>query len=606
MNFIDIFGNERISYRNSLSLKKNFEENSDKLYKNNEYVVVWYKKISNKNNDGKKLVEIVFVNISTKKPSNFQISINLSINYLHKIKIGSIWINGSSKEFFKNDVFNISMREDNYSIRSFYEIRKRDTVPQFTEGETVAPFTEITEIDTVPPFTESAYPINNLLYDKNKLILIDWNNITYILHPLIFFIVHYGYSMEIKRVLLSYLWESFDKNQDSVLNLFNIPSPNSNTFDNIVVLPKKLTIRDAIFLYHLKNDSYTQKRVKHVTNSARHALVNTDLSYDFYPIIKPWHEQHIDLEITGIKLNETTILCTAISAISEPIGPDITLIMPPVYKKKIQEVETTINDAGEIAIKLRRKKELEKVLVDDSKKINNLHVATIKEKLGILGNSRTIHKNYEIIENGIEKKYKLIESDEPTEFSVGAGEGGNGKTGLADCFYDTRNATGATYSNDERLQKLWDHAQNLKANKNAKVHWFTFSNGFNDNLNFKTMSMSSCHLDDTTSYPNEVLIIRVIMNENVYIVIDFAPEKNISTDKEMSKQGVVIKLQENIESFLNVQNDTGLSSILIHIAIMNGNISFDYIDSFKGKMVGFRHRDGKNNNWILNAIERIS
>ena len=598
MNFIDIFGNERISYRNSLNLKKIFEENSDKLYKNNEYVVVWYKKISNKNNDGKKLVEIVFVNISTKKPSNFQISIDLSINYLHKIKIGSIWINGSSKEFFKNDVFNISMREDNYSIRSFYEIRKKDKVPQFTEGDTVS--------DTVPPFTESAYPINNLLYDKNKLILIDWNNITYIVHPLTFFIVHDGYSMEIKRVLLSYLWESFDKNQDSVLNLFNLPSPNSNTFDNIVVLPKKLTIRDAIFLYHLKNDSYTQKRVKHVTNSARQALVNTDLSYDFYPIIRPWHEQHIDLEITGINLNETTILCTAISAISEPIGPDITLIMPPVYKKKIQEVETTINDADEIAIKLRRKKELEKVLVDDSKKINNLHVATIKEKLGILENSRTIHKNYEIIENGIEKKYKLIESDEPTEFAVGAGEGGNGKTGLADCFYDTRNATGATYSNDERLQKLWDHAQNLKANKNAKVHWFTFTNGFNDNLNFKTMSMSSCHLDDTTSYPNEVLIIRVIMNENVYIVIDFAPEKNISTDKEMSKQGVVIKLQENIESFLNVQNDTGLSSILIHIAIMNGNISFDYIDSFKGKMVGFRHRDGKNNNWILNAIERIS
>uniref|UniRef100_UPI001C0690E0 hypothetical protein n=1 Tax=Acinetobacter junii TaxID=40215 RepID=UPI001C0690E0 len=173
---------ERMSYRNSLKLKKIFEENSDKLYKNNEYVVVWYKKISNKNNDGKKLVEIVFVNISTKKPSNFQISIDPSINYLHKIKIGSIWINGSSKEFFKNDVFNISMREDNYSIRSFYEIRKKDKVPQFTEGDTVS--------DTVPPFTESAYPINNLLYDKNKLILIDWNNITYILHPLTFFIVH--------------------------------------------------------------------------------------------------------------------------------------------------------------------------------------------------------------------------------------------------------------------------------------------------------------------------------------------------------------------------------------------------------------------------------
>lgn len=603
MNFIDIFSNERISYRNSLSLKNIFEKNPKKFYKNNEYVVVWYKKISNNNNDGKKLVEILFVNISKKEPSNFQISFDLSINYLHKIKIGSIWVNGTSKEFFKNDVFNISMREDNYSIISFNEIRKRETAPQFTEGDTVAPFIES---DMVPPFTESAYPIYNLSYDKNKLILIDWKNITYILHPLTFFIVHYGYSMEIKRVLLSYLWKSFDNNQDSVLKLFNIPDSNNNTFDNTVVLPKKLTIRDAIFLYHLKNDSYTQNRVKHVTNSARHALANTDPSYDFYPIIRPWHDQHIDLEITGIKLNETTILCTAISAISEPIGPDITLIMPPVYKKKIQEVETTINDSGEIAIKLRRKKELEKVLVDDSKKINNLHVATIKEKLGILGNSRTIHKNYEIIENGLEKKYKLIESDEPKEFSVGAGEGGNGQTGLADCFYDTSNATGDTYSNDERLQKLWEHAQNLKANKQANVHWFTFNNGFNDSLNFKTMSMSSCHLDDTTSYPNEVLIIRVIMNGNVYIVIDFAPEKNISTDKEMSKQGVVIKLQESIDSFLNVQNDTGLSSILIHIAIMNGNISFDYIDSFKGKMVGFRHRDGKNNNWILNAIERIS
>lgn len=291
MNFIDIFSNERISYRNSLSLKNIFEKNPKKFYKNNEYVVVWYKKISNNNNDGKKLVEILFVNISKKEPSNFQISFDLSINYLHKIKIGSIWVNGTSKEFFKNDVFNISMREDNYSIRSFNEIRKRETVPQFTEG------------DTVPPFTESAYPINNLLYDKNKLILIDWKNITYILHPLTFFIVHYGYSMEIKRVLLSYLWKSFDNNQDSVLKLFNIPDSNNNTFDNTVVLPKKLTIRDAIFLYHLKNDSYTQNRVKHVTNSARHALVNTDPSYDFYPIIRPWHDQPIDLEITGIKRN---------------------------------------------------------------------------------------------------------------------------------------------------------------------------------------------------------------------------------------------------------------------------------------------------------------
>ncbi|WP_216069532.1 hypothetical protein, partial [Acinetobacter junii] len=128
MNFIDIFSNERISYRNSLSLKNIFEKNPKKFYKNNEYVVVWYKKISNNNNDGKKLVEILFVNISKKEPSNFQISFDLSINYLHKIKIGSIWVNGTSKEFFKNDVFNISMREDNYSIRSFNEIRKRETV----------------------------------------------------------------------------------------------------------------------------------------------------------------------------------------------------------------------------------------------------------------------------------------------------------------------------------------------------------------------------------------------------------------------------------------------------------------------------------------------
>lgn len=584
MDFIDIFGNQKISYRNSLSLKKIFEKNSDKLFKDFEYVVVWYKKISNKSNDGKKQVEILFVNISTKKPSNFQISINVSINYLHKIKIGSIWINGSSKECFKNDVFDISMTEDNYSITSFYEIRKNCSQQ---------------------PFFESEYPINNLSYDKNKLIQINYNDKIFILHPLIFFIIHYGYSMEIKRVLLSYLWQHQDSNQESVLTLFNIPSSNNIILDNIVVLPKKLTIRDAIFLYHLKNDSYTQNRVKHIVNSARHALVNTTPTYDFYPVIQPWHDQQIDLQITGIKLNESVIFCTSIIGISEPIGPDITLLMPPVYKKNIEEIEINKN-AEEIAIKLRRKKELEKVLVDDSKKINNLHVATIKEKLGILGSSRTIHKSYEIIENGINKKYKLIDSDEPKDYSVGGGEGGEGNTGLADCFYDTNNATGDTYSNDERLQKLWDHAQNLKENKKAMVHWFTFNKGFNDNLNFKTMSMSNCHLDDTTFYPNEVLIIRVIMNKNVYIVIDFAPEKNMSTEKEMSKQGVVIKLQENIESFLDIHNDTGLSSILIHIALMNGNISFDYIDSFKGKMVGFRHRDGKNNNWILNAIERIS
>ena len=583
MNFRDIIGTERVSYRNSLSLETVFEENSHKLYKDSEYVAIWYKKIVNKGNTGKKLVEVMFVNISTKKPSNFQTSIHVSINYLHKIKIGSIWINGLSKECFKHDMFDISMTKDNYNIESFSKAKHSNNEY---------------------PFSETEYPLYNLEYDRNNLIQIFYNNKKYILHPLIFFIVHYGYSMEVKRVLLSYLWKTQNDKQESVLNLFHITNLNNNSFDNPIILPNKLTVRDAIFLYHLKNDSYTQTKVKYIVNSARHALANKESSYDFYPVVQPWHEQSIDLRITGIKLNESTILCTSITDISEPLGPDITLIMPPVYKKKNEESKVN-KDADEIAIKLRRKKELEKVRVDDAKQVNNLHVAYIKEKMGILGNSRTINKSYEIIENGVRKKYKLINCDEPSEYSVGAGHEGNGTTGLADCFYDTNNTTQNDFSsNDSRLEKLWSHAQNLKKSKNAIVHWFTFNNGFKDDLNFKTMSMSSCHVNDTTTYPNEVFIIRAVIADDIYMVIDFAPET--IADKERSIQGIVIKLQEDMNSFLNVDNDTSLSSILIHIAIMNGKISFDYIDSFEGKMVGFRHCDGENNNWILNAIKRIT
>lgn len=586
MNFVDIFGVERISYLNSLSLKKVFEKNSDKLFTDNEYVVVWYRKISNDNNNDKKLVEILFVNISTKKPSNFQISINVSINYLHKIRIGSIWINGRSKEYFKNEIFDISIKNENYNINSF----RRMTLDKKTNDY---------------PFLESEYPIRELYYDKNKLIKILWNNKSIIIHPLTFFITHYGYSTEIKRVLLTYLWGYSGTNEDTVRSLLNLSDHHYNSTDSIVVLPNKCTVRDAVFLYHLKHDPYTQEKVKHIVNGARQALVKSDSGYDFYPTISPWHTQQIDLRISGIHLNDSTILCTGITAISEPTGSDITLLMPPVYKKKIEDINVEEN-SQEIAIRLRRKQELEKVEVDDAKKINNLHIATIKEKLGILGNTRTINKNYEIKESGVTKKFKLINSDEPKDYSVGAGEGGNGQTGLADCFYETNNVSDHIKPfNNERLEKLWEHALDLKKRYSAIVHWFTFKKGFVDSPLFRTMSMTNCHIDNSTDYPKEVLILKVIMKNNEYIVIDFATEKNRSEQKQKATRGIVIKLEESIESFLNIQNNSGLSSILIHIAIMNGVISYGYLDSFKGKMALFNHRDGQKNNWILNGIEKI-
>ncbi|HDR1018506.1 TPA: hypothetical protein QB353_002095, partial [Pasteurella multocida] len=560
---------EKVRWRCSLNLEKYFEKPLRGFYnKEHEYVATWYENRLSLDKS-KTLVDVTFINLT--KPTYINkktgeecqsfFRIALPINYLHKVPFGSIWKNGESEYKFKFKEFKVTFSK--------------------SEGLTYKPLwtDKVSHPFEADKYVHSSY-LNSFKRDGNQLLVIKTKgeNKSYIVHPLHFFMAHYGYSSELKRILITDNWSKVEKK----LRL------NESFEEKGVFIPNNLSTKDAVFLYHLKYDAYTKAVVKDV--STRIVLSKNQEKPKY--LIPCWHDQPITLSFYGVELGNS-VLCCQITGISQPKGEPINLYYHSVIKVS---KDGQGQDTGEIQYRTRiqeREHELEKLDISLDN-VNNLVTADVIEYLSLLGEQREINRIQLAQENFKNGKVKLLNYDEPENYSTGEKQGKTGLTGIANCFYDIANTD--EIEGKSRLEEVWKHAKRLRHEQNADVYWYTPKRGFNESDNFTLVSLEDILKSLKQSYPSVALILRVNVQRRTFFVLSF-PEKD---ENENSGFSSVVYEPQNIQHFLsgdrNVYKQDGNLFKLFTDIVSSGGVSSDYVDSKDGKMSLFRHREAKKTN----------
>lgn len=582
MSYFDENNLDRVHWCCSLNLEKYFEGESfgGRYFKDDEYVATWYENRLSLDKS-KTLVEVTFINLThptytnKKTGEEYQsfFKIALPINYLHKIPFGSIWKNGESEYKFKLKEFKVT----------------------FSKSKGLAYKALWTDKESPHPFEADKYVYPSYLRafkgDGNRLLVIkpEGDSKSYIVHPLHFFMAHYGYSSELKRILMTYNWQKVEEK----LKL------NEQFEYKGVFIPRSLSTKDAVFLYHLKYDAYTKAVVKDVTAKIIFSKGQENPKY-FIPC---WHDQPITLSFYGIELGNS-VLCCQITGISQPQGEPINLYYHSAIKtNKGGEGQKD----GELQYRTRkqeREHELEKldIALDN---VNNLVTADVIEHLKLLGEERAINRVQLVQEAEKSGKVKFLNYDEPENYGVGEKQGKTGNTGIANCFYDI--PSNQEIEGKSRLDTVWEHAKRLRNEQGAQVYWYTPKLEFNESDRFTLVSLEKILDSLEQYYPVAALILRIDVRQRTFFVLSF-PARN---EKENSGFSSVVYEPKNIQQFLSGEGDVysrdeNLFKLLIEIISSEG-VSSDYVDSKKGKMSLFRHVEAKktNNNWVWNGVRKL-
>lgn len=572
---------ERVRWRCSLNLEKYFEKPLRGFYnKEHEYVATWYENRLSLDKS-KTLVEVTFINLTNPTYTNKKtgeeyqsfFKIALPINYLHKIPFGSIWKNGESEYKFKLKEFKVT----------------------FSKSKGLAYKALWTDKESPHPFEANKYVYPSYLRtfkgDGNRLLVIkpEGDSKSYIVHPLHFFMAHYGYSSELKRILITDNWSKIEKK----LHL------NESFEEKGVFVPNNLSTKDAVFLYHLKHDAYTKAVVKDVTAKIIFSKGQENPNY----LIPCWHDKPIMLSFYGIELGNS-VLCCQITGISQPQGEPINLYYHSAIKTNKGGKGQKDGEPQYRTRKQEREHELEKldIALDN---VNNLVTADVIEHLKLLGEERVINRVQLVQEVEKGDKVKFLNYDEPESYGVGEKQGKTGLTGIANCFYDIPNTN--EIEGKSRLETVWEHAKRLRNEQSANVYWFTPKLGFNENDNFVLVSLVDILESLKSSYPVAALILRVDIQQRTFFVLSF-PAKN---EKENSGFSSVVYEPQNIQQFLSGNGDIyrqneNLFKLLVEVVSREG-VSSDYVDSKDGRMSLFRHVEAKktNNNWVWRGINKL-
>lgn len=571
---------EKVRWRCSLNLEKYFEKPLRGFYnKEYEYVATWYENRLSLDKS-KTLVEVTFINLTNPTYTNKKtgeecqsfFKIALPINYLHKIPFGSIWKNGESEYKFKLKEFKVTFSKN--------------------EGLTYKPLwtDKVSHPFEADKYVHSSY-LNSFKRDGNQLLVIKTKgeNKSYIIHPLHFFMAHYGYSSELKRILITDNWNKVEKK----LLL------NESFEEKGIFIPNNLSTKDAVFLYHLKYDVYTKAVVKDVSTRI---VLSKEQEKPKY-LIPCWHDQPITLSFYGIELGNS-VLCCQITGISQPQGEPINLYYHSAIKTNKGGKGQKDGEPQYRTRKQEREHELEKldITLDN---VNNLVTADVIEHLKLLGEERTINRIQLVQETEKGGKVKFLNYDDPENYGVGEKQGKTGNTGIANCFYDISNDS--EFQGKSRLDTVWEHAKRLRCEKGAKVYWYTPKSEFNETDDFAIVSLQEILDSLGQYYPIAALILRVDVQQRTFFVLSF-PARN---EKENSGYSSVVYEPQDIKKFLSSEVDIhskneNLFKLFVEIISSDG-VSSDYVDSKGGKMSLFRHVTANKieNNWVWNGIKKL-
>lgn len=582
MSYFDENNLERVRWRCSLNLEKYFEKPLRGFYnKEHEYVATWYENRLSLDKS-KTLVDVTFINLT--KPTYINkktgeecqsfFRIALPINYLHKVPFGSIWKNGESECKFKLKEFKVT----------------------FSKSKGLAYKALWTDKKFPHPFEADKYVYPSYLRtfkeDGNQLLVIkpEGDSKSYIVHPLHFFMAHYGYSSELKRILITDNWSKVEKK----LHL------NEFFEEKGVFVPNNLSSKDAVFLYNLKYNAYTKAVVKDVSTRI---VLSKEQEKPKY-LIPCWHDQPIMLSFYGIELGNS-VLCCQITGISQPQGEPINLYYHSAIKTSKDGKGQKGGEPQYRTRKQEREHELEKldITLDN---VNNLVTANVIEHLKLLGEEREINRIQLTQKMQQGNTIKFINYDEPENYGVGEKQGKTGNTGIANCFYDISNDS--EFQGKSRLDTVWEHAKRLRCDKGAKVYWYTPNKSrFYETDDFAIVSLQEILDSLGQYYPIAALILRVDVQQRTFFILSF-PARN---ERENSGFSSVVYEPQDIKQFLSSEVDIhnrneNLFKLFVEIISSDG-VSSNYVDSKGGKMSLFRHVTANKieNNWVWNGIKKL-
>ena len=596
--------NAREEYQNSFNLNNYFKSSNNSTLshfnKNFEYVVVWYNKefiAHSYADESATYIKVVFANLTQPMYTKEELGKNVEkasylileipINYIHKLPFGSIWKGGKSKERFILQTYEIQIN-DNYIIHSFAKA--------FYDMNHSREEDKITEL----PFDKNLYFDKVYNCDKNQLLNINYKEQSFIIHPLTLFITHYGYSIDIKRIISRHSIGEIRKRliiEDEGVD----KRMKERGIEQYVILPLNFTQRDSVFLHQLKYNQNVWKKVEEIHNKIQMSKGRSidefkdkttnevNVSIDF------WHKP-LTVRLKGISLGNK-ILCANIMGMGEPYIDPVKFVTKPKRKVKANESQ----NAAE-ALNVREYIAPENIEEIDftSDPVNNLGTLLMFEMLERVGNVVIIDKVVDNIEpRSIDKNTRFIKDEMPEGFGIGDRHG-RGHVGLANAFFDLEEV----FDSESRFNKVWEYAKSFAEQNNGIARWFTFGKGFQSVDKIYTMSLDYLLKSGNGSkLPEHVLVIEIQVEQNKYYILEFG---EIKKGKDGSLKGFngIAYIANDEEEFLS--ENGALIKILVRVVNLKGTLNSKFPIVYDGKLALFKHHDRGDGNWVENGIKNLS
>ncbi len=336
------------------------------------------------------------------------------------------------------------------------------------------------------PLDQRLYPLHHPK-DRNYFIQFKSNENDIVSIPsLEFFTRMFGASEEVKRVIATF------QRDECVKRLFYpLNQPLERDHWKIVRGPN-LKKGDDVFLAHFKHDPWTKWVCKRIHSQIESGYDNLKKEPIFISV-DPWFKGPTEITVRGIPFNKgRSFLGLQIMGYHLHGGPNIS-----VYSRKRNgefqlEPEPIGGRRGKVKVNLIEPPDDIIITGDDEPNQRGSIVEMPNPSMNIRISGRIIQYEKVNSENRSSNRdwYNATES---SEFSTGEPTGNGGEVGLLSIH------TSNVQESKGKLRDIWNALQSLKKefpSRISAVEWFTLSDGFHSEDNFKLISLEEFDDDD--------------------------------------------------------------------------------------------------------------
>ena len=544
---------KKVKYMGMVDIERYFEICLGRHYNpKSEYIVLWYGKIYYHRR--RKTVQVYFLNSTTNK----QVVVGVSIKSILKLPIGSIWVEGKCEEKYEFETL--------YTTLDAYDDKQRER-PNVTYTNHFGISIDKDEYILNP----NSYPVDDIKTDSNTNLVVQTDTFKIIIPSVLFFVAHYGVSKEINKALISW-------HKQEVEERLNI----KDDCGDLITIPDRCVIADAVFLFYLKTDAHT----KGVVWSLNRRMLNNNKQYHSLKA-EPYHKQDIQLKIVGLKIDDQTVLCTEILGMSMPQGDAI--------EYRIDKPNSATYGDGTIPQTSRIKPlyntiESDEIILEAERDANNITTAIVRHRIELIGTIRKLVKGANLtLDEAVaicNSKIIRLPQNEPDAFADGEDGNANGDIGRFKVLVES----GAIHSIKNNFERLLRYAQDLKVTLEYAPVAIDCVNLAHEHI-FIGETVRGMRSKKHDSDVKVVFVMRIATKIGLFYLFD-------CKKKGSQTSGIVIKIIDE-DVFIR----EAINQVVSQLFRNNGRLSDIGTMSKFGLIKYFKHTNGEGVNWVRTAID---